>query len=241
MEKDKLNSISNSEETLEDDDKIVAPFIVIDLDQWIFDDGCFWHDRPYEMLEQIVQGFQSSGHNVCAASYRSINRLKPYLNGIQFDYYVLLDGACILDKYFHEMYVSSIETDTIDKLIQFCEKENYGLVLEFDDCFKTYLNRLQMDRFYQEANIFDKNFDSPKCQYHKDHRVLSAYICLEGNSFADIGNIGDSLAEDIQVRCSSLWQADYNKCYFVILSADSDRDKGFEKLTNLIFEKGCLA
>lgn len=139
-------------------------------------DGTFYqtaNDVIQPSSIEAVQVLEGDGMQVFAATGRPLNFMKPILDHIQFDGYVLLNGGYVLNGNFELMDSNPIQMDALNDLVKLSKEHQIGLMIHFGDETYIYTNFYPIFEFAKYTNSLDRLYYDPTMSYHKRHPAFS--------------------------------------------------------------------
>lgn len=171
---------------------------------------------------EVIEKLKADGTIVCAATGRPLHQMNLILKRVQFDYYVLINGAYVLDGQFEEIGATNIQRQSVDDLIQLCQSNQFGLMFHFGDCTYIYNEFYPMYDFCKYCNVLDSLFYDPSQSHHKRHRVLDAVVMTKDKAKMDA-----FMAEHPDLR-SDLINVKSDGFMFDIFPASVDKTTGIQ-------------
>lgn len=133
-----------------------------------------------DTLIETIENLKDKGSKVCLYTKDSLAQMSYILDKVKFDYYIVLNGACVLDKDFNLIDSEPMNNHLLKGLIDLCNKENYGLTLHFDNGETGIYNRPNKMQYFNDEKGFSGSIfiDSNQC-YHNDHKVYGAIVYVD--------------------------------------------------------------
>lgn len=125
---------------------------------------------------KAIQTLKDKGFRVTAATGRPLNMIKPILDRVTFDDYVLINGGYVLDDQFRIIDANPIQKDTLEDLIALANDNNFGLMIHFGDATYIYNNFYPAYEFAKYTNSLDGLFYDPSQTWHNRHDAYNAVI-----------------------------------------------------------------
>lgn len=123
-----------------------------------------------------IDRLKNAGYIVAAATGRPLNLMKPILDQVSFDYYVLINGGYILDKNYEMIYDSPIDQNDVSDLVTLAQDLSLGLMFHFGDATQIYNNFYPAYNFAKYTNSLDGLFYDPTQSYHKRHNAYQTIL-----------------------------------------------------------------
>lgn len=177
-----------------------------------FDNTLFFHDRNngYIRKEDIekIKEFQSKGNLFGLCTGRALfDVFFDAKNIIDFDFYILVSGALILDKQYHTLHKATIPFSVIKNMYRhFKNKYNYSPLFVTENSFCCIKKRI----FDVETNIYQSIDEMSQLEfigvsYVLDSPEASATVCKELNALFGNTIIGyqNSSSVDIVLKGNS--------------------------------------
>lgn len=124
---------------------------------------------------KAIQTLKDKGFKVYAATGRPLNMLRPILDHVSFDGYVLINGGYNLDSSFNLVEANPINQKSLEDLLELAQNHQLGLMIHFGDASYIYNNFYPTYEFAKYTNSLDGLFYDPTVSYHKRH---PAYNCV---------------------------------------------------------------
>ncbi|MDE5759046.1 MAG: Cof-type HAD-IIB family hydrolase [Allobaculum sp.] len=125
---------------------------------------------------EAIQTLKDNGFKVYAATGRPLNMLRPILDHVQFDGYVLINGGYTLDQNFNIMDANPIDSQSLADLLTLVQDHKLGLMIHFGDASYIYNNFYPTYEFAKYTNSLDGLFYDPTLSYHKRHPAYNAVV-----------------------------------------------------------------
>ena len=181
-------------------------------------------DSTFETIDLLKE----KGYIVCAATGRPIHIVSPLSErGLEFDYYVTINGGYVLDKELNEVGAFPIEKDQVEDLISLCKENELGLGFHFGDCTYIYNNFYPMFDFMEYTNSLNKLWYDPSHSYHRRHRVFNGLVKTKSKKLIDdfIQAHPNLQADLINVKMDGF--------FFDIFNKEVNKAKGIEDVLEL--------
>lgn len=169
-----------------------------------------------------IHEMEGKGMQVFAATGRPLNFMKPILERVQFDGYVLLNGGYVLNGSFELIDSNPIKTETLDDLVKLSKEKQVGLMIHFGDETYIYTNFYPIFEFAKYTNSLDRLYYDPTLSYHKRH---PAFSCTAVTNDPHIMQEFVEAHPDLRI---DLVNVKTNGFAYDIFPADTDKSRGIQ-------------
>lgn len=156
----------------EQEDAMKKKIVFIDMDGTLYQTE---NDVIQPSSLETIQTLKDRGYRVVAATGRPLNMLRPILERVTFDSYVLINGGYTLDSDFNIIDANPIADQDLHDLLDLVSENDLGLMIHFGDATYIYNRFYPTYEFAKYTNSLDGLFYDPTCSYHKRH---PAYNCV---------------------------------------------------------------
>ncbi|MEY8380250.1 HAD family hydrolase [Ileibacterium valens] len=169
-----------------------------------------------------IDRLKNQGYLVAAATGRGLNMLKPILDRVTFDYYVLINGGYVLDGDFNEIGAGPIARSDIQDLVELAGNNDLGLLFHFGDSSYIYNNFYPIYDFMKYTNSLDGVFYDQTQSFHHRHDPYQAIVLTR-----DSGIISDFIESHPDLRMD-LINVRTNGFAYDLFHAGNDKASGIE-------------
>lgn len=188
----------------------------------------------YQTTEDVVQDssiaaiqrLKDAGYLVAAATGRPLNMMRPILDRVDFDYYVLINGGYILDRDFNEISTSPIEDQDTADLVALAEDNDLGLLFHFGDRSFIYNNFYPTYEFAKYTNSLEGVFYDPTKSHHKRHQPINTVLLTKSPE-----TINNFMESHPRLRMD-LINVKTNGFAYDVFHAGNDKSYGIEQILN---------
>ncbi len=126
-------------------------------------------NEPSERVRAALRSLKDDGNYIFIASGRPIEFLDPAIMTLEFDGFVLMNGAVVLvgdDIVFDE----PLDRKLVDEMISFCDNNDVEYIFESHPCVYLDKNFKLMEKFFDrflDVGRFVREFDRDKISVHK--------------------------------------------------------------------------
>ncbi len=171
-----------------------------------------------------IERLREKGYLIAAATGRGLNMLKPILDQVTFDYYVLINGGYILDSGFNEIGTGPISKADTEDLVSLAEDNDLGLLFHFGDSSYIYNNFYPIYDFMKYTNSLDGVFYDQTQSFHHRHDPYQAIVLTR-----DSGLIDDFVRDHPNMRMD-LINVKTNGFAYDLFNAENDKAHGIEAI-----------
>ncbi len=179
-------------------------------------------DNIQDSALAAIQSLRDAGYKIAAATGRGLHQLKPILDHVQFDYYVLINGGYVLDQDFNEIGSYPMSHEDVDDLVSFAEDKNFGLMGIFGDSSYIYNDFYPMYYFAKYVNSLDSLWYDPTKSFHHRHPAFNMVVLTKSPDDMEM-----FMQEHPNLR-SDLININTGAIAYDIFNAGNDKSHGIE-------------
>ncbi|MEG2799290.1 MAG: HAD family hydrolase [Erysipelotrichaceae bacterium] len=150
--------------------------IFFDMDHTLYESkDDYIHDEDLLALKLL----RDQGIILCAATGRPLNQMDKILPYFNFDYYVLINGAYVLDKNLEIMYNNPIPNTEVNDIYAWAKQHQFPLSFHFGNVTQLYWGSEIQNKMWKRYNVTNGITIPDITNYHINHPTYNAIITAD--------------------------------------------------------------